>query len=46
MVARGFLRQEDRSRLVSAGDIRSLLTAMEAWRAPEALKFTLAKRMV
>ena len=46
MVTRGFLRQEDRSRLVSAGDIQSLLGAMEQWRAPEALKFTLAKRMM
>lgn len=44
MVARGFLRPEDRARLVSATDFPALLAAMESWQAPESLKFTLATR--
>jgi uncharacterized protein (TIGR00730 family) len=42
MVARGFLRAEDRARLVAAPDMESLLAGMEAWSAPPSLKFTLA----
>jgi len=44
MVVRGFLRAEDRARLVSAPDMESLLAGMEAWCAPPSLKFTLATR--
>jgi uncharacterized protein (TIGR00730 family) len=44
MVTRGFLRAEDRARLVSANEPGALLAAMEHWRAPDALKFTLATR--
>ena len=44
MVDRGFLRAEDRARLVAAADIESLLTAMEEWVAPAKTKFTLATR--
>jgi hypothetical protein len=44
MVARGFLRAEDRGRLLAAKSLEALLGAMEAWRAPESLKFTLARR--
>lgn len=44
MVTRGFLRAEDRVRLVSAADMESLLTRMEAWSVPPSLKFTLATR--
>lgn len=46
MVTRGFLRAEDRARLVSAASMDSLIMAMEQWRAPETLKFTLARRMI
>jgi uncharacterized protein (TIGR00730 family) len=46
MVARGFLRPEDRRRLVAADNIESLLGAMSEWRAPDTLKFTLAKRVL
>ena len=45
MVARGFLRAEDRARLVAADTIEALLAAMEEWRAPESLKFSLARRV-
>ncbi len=45
MVAHGFLRAEDRARLIAAEDAESLLTAMEQWRAPGTLKFSLAKRV-
>lgn len=44
MVSRGFLRTEDRNRLVAAPDIETLLERMESWRAPETMKFTLATR--
>lgn len=43
MVARGFLRQEDRNRVVSAGTPEGLLEAMAAWQAPDTLKFILAR---
>jgi len=43
MVARGFLRQDDRDRVVSCGEPGALLEAMAAWKAPGTLKFTLAK---
>lgn len=46
MVTRGFLRQEDRDRLVAAETIESLIQLMELWKAPATMKFTLAKRMV
>jgi uncharacterized protein (TIGR00730 family) len=46
MVVRGFLRPEDRARLVAAGDMDSLLNAMDEWHAPETLKFTLARRVI
>lgn len=45
MVARGFLRLEDRARLVAADTIEPLLAAMEEWRPPESLKFSLARRV-
>lgn len=45
MVDRGFLRAEDRARLVSADTMEALLAAMEEWRAPETLKFSLARRV-
>ena len=44
MVERGFLRQEDRDRVVSAETGESLIEAMAAWRPPGSLKFTLARR--
>lgn len=43
MVNRGFLRQEDRDRVVSATTPEALLEAMAAWQAPGTLKFTLAR---
>ncbi len=42
MVTRGFLRAEDRARLVAAPEMESLLDGMEAWCVPPSLKFTLA----
>ena len=42
MVERGFLRQEDRSRLVEGPDVATLLARMEAWTPPPSLKFLLA----
>ena len=42
MVVRGFLRQEDRDRVVSAASPEALLEAMAAWEPPGTLKFTLA----
>lgn len=45
MVDRGFLRLEDRSRLVAADTVEALLGAMENWEVPETLKFTLARRV-
>jgi uncharacterized protein (TIGR00730 family) len=44
MVARGFLRRQDRARLVSADSPESLLDALAAWQAPTDLKFKLARR--
>jgi uncharacterized protein (TIGR00730 family) len=46
MVARGFLRQEDRDRLVAAETMETLLDAMEEWRTPATLKFSLARRVI
>jgi uncharacterized protein (TIGR00730 family) len=46
MVSRGFLRQEDRERLVSAESMEGLLTAMEEWQTPATLKFSLARRVI
>ena len=43
MVQRGFLRQEDRDRVVSGTTPESLIEAMAAWQAPGMLKFTLAR---
>jgi hypothetical protein len=43
MVERGFLRQEDRDRVVAAATGEALLEAMAAWQVPETLKFTLAR---
>jgi hypothetical protein len=43
MVARGFLRPEDRSRVVTATTPEALLEAMSAWAPPSTLKFTLAR---
>lgn len=43
MVARGFLRPEDRSRVVTATTPEALLQAMRDWRPPGTLKFTLAR---
>ncbi len=43
MVERGFLRQEDRDRVVAAETGEALLEAMAAWEVPETLKFTLAR---
>lgn len=43
MVTRGFLRQEDRDRVVSASTPETLLEAMAVWQAPGTLKFTLAR---
>ena len=43
MVERGFLRQEDRDRVVAAETAEALLEAMAAWQVPETLKFTLAR---
>ncbi len=45
MVARGFLREGDRSRLVAAESMEALLLKMTEWRAPETLKFSLARRV-
>ena len=44
MVSRGFLRQQDRDRLVSAETPESLLDVLAAWVPPTDLKFRLAKR--
>jgi uncharacterized protein (TIGR00730 family) len=46
MVVRGFLRPEDRARLVAADHMDSLLNALNEWHAPETLKFTLARRVI
>ena len=46
MVLRGFLRAEDRARVVACDNIESLLAAMEEWQAPATLKFTLARRVI
>jgi uncharacterized protein (TIGR00730 family) len=46
MVARGFLREEDRARVVAADKMEQLLAAMETWQAPTTLKFTLARRVI
>ncbi len=43
MVERGFLRQEDRDRVVAAETAEALLAAMASWQVPETLKFTLAR---
>ena len=43
MVARGFLRQEDRDRVVAAAGPEALLEAMAAWQPPGTLKFTLTR---
>lgn len=43
MVERGFLRQEDRDRVVAADNAESLIEAMAAWQSPGTLKFTLAR---
>ena len=45
MVDRGFLRAEDRARLVPAESMEALLAEMEAWRAPQTLKFSLARHV-
>lgn len=42
MVTRGFLRPEDRSRLISANTIEALVDAMAAWQRPETTKFAFA----
>jgi uncharacterized protein (TIGR00730 family) len=44
MVTRGFLRQQDRDRLLAAPSIQELLPLMEAWQPPADLKFVLARR--
>jgi hypothetical protein len=44
MVTRGFLRRQDRARLVSADSPEALLDALAAWQAPTDLKFKLARR--
>ncbi len=44
MVTHGFLRPEDRTRLISADMPEFLLRAMESWQPPDRLKFTLATR--
>lgn len=43
MVQRGFLRPEDRSRVVTAATPEALLQAMSEWAPPATLKFTLAR---
>jgi uncharacterized protein (TIGR00730 family) len=43
MVQRGFLRPEDRARLLAADDPATLLDRMEAWQAPGTFKFLLAR---
>ncbi|RYD32920.1 MAG: TIGR00730 family Rossman fold protein, partial [Verrucomicrobiaceae bacterium] len=43
MVATGFLRAEDRGRVVVASTPQALLQAMQAWEPPSTLKFTLAR---
>jgi uncharacterized protein (TIGR00730 family) len=43
MVERGFLRQEDRDRVVAAAGPEALLEAMAAWQPPGTLKFTPAR---
>ena len=43
MVARGFLRAEDRGRVVAAETAGALLEAMAGWRPPGSLKFALAR---
>jgi len=43
MVERGFLRQEDRDRVLSGNTPEALLSAMAAWEPPTTLKFTLAR---
>jgi len=46
MVARGFLRQEDRDRLVAAENSEELLSAMMEWQSPATMKFSLARRVI
>lgn len=43
MVTRGFLRPEDRARVVTAATPETLLEAMGRWQPPATLKFTLAR---
>jgi uncharacterized protein (TIGR00730 family) len=43
MVERGFLRPEDRGRVVAAETPAALLAAMEAWKPPGSVKFLLAR---
>ena len=43
MVERGFLRQEDRDRVLSADSPGLLLESMAVWKPPGTLKFTLAR---
>ena len=43
MVERGFLRQEDRDRVVSADAAEPLLRAMGEWNTPGTLEFTPAR---
>ena len=42
MVERGFLRQEDRDRVLSEETPEALLDAMAAWKPPGTLKFAMA----
>lgn len=42
MVDRGFLRADDRGRLLSADSLDALLEKFAAWQPPDTLKFTLA----
>ncbi len=44
MITRGFLRQQDRDRLIAAPSIGELLPLMEAWQPPTDLKFHLARK--
>jgi uncharacterized protein (TIGR00730 family) len=44
MIARGFLRPQDRDRLLAAPTIDELLPLMDAWQPPTDLKFHLARR--
>lgn len=44
MISRGFLRQQDRDRLIAAPTVGELLPLMAQWKAPSELKFVLARR--